>query len=397
MADCMHYEQFLRHACFRMQRGGAKPAPVDNQNSQPRNGQAHLRAYCKRCAHRRFSFASTFILLYIFLKESTIMAMKKLAAVLGATRGQGASVVKALLQTGRYGIRGITPDGSSPEAHRLRDQGVEVVEVDLSVPGEVVRAFASAHAVFAVTTMYNGNMEREVQQGKNIANAAAATKELQHLVWSTLPSASAVSAGKLKVPHMDGKAQVDEYIIKELPALAAKTTFYWGGLYAENVTYPSNAPSLLMGAQKHVWVQPVKESTVVPMVGDHSINTGIFVRCILEKPEQCLPARYVLGVVDWLAHGAILKEWANLLSAKEDKDIEPVYIESDIDTVGLLWPGGGKELGQILQLSEAHGKHAWSKEGVSLLTREDLGLEVGKRDTDLVSTHQALETLASKL
>lgn len=322
---------------------------------------------------------------------------RKLAAVLGATRGQGASVVNALLQTGQYNIRGITRDASSPEANRLRDRGVEVVEVDLSAPYEVLRAFASAQAVFAVTTMYKGDMGREVEQGKNIADAAAATEELQHLVWSTLPSASAVSAGKVTVPHMDGKAQVDEYIIKELPLLAKKTTFYWGGLYAENVTYPSNAPSVLMGAQKHVWVQPVNGSTVVPMVGDHSVNTGIFVRRILEKPNLCLPTRYVLGVVDWLAHGAMLKDWAALVSEKEGRNIDPIYVKSDIDAIGCLWPGSGKELGQILQLSEAYGKHAWSKEGVHLLNLEDLGLEVGENKTDLVSTHRALEILASKL
>jgi hypothetical protein len=274
---------------------------------------------------------------------------------------------------------------------------VEVVEIDLSAPEEVLRAFASAHAVFAVTTMYNGDMEREIQQGKNIADAAAASKDLQHFVWSTLPSASAVSAGKISVPHMDGKAQVDEYIINDLPMLANKTTFYWGGLYAENVKYPSYAPSLLTGAQRHVWIQPVKQSTVVPMVGDHSINTGIFVRRILGKPEQCLPGKYVFGVVDWLAHGALLRDWATLLSDKEGVHIDPVYVESDISTVGMLWPGGGKELGQILQLSEAHGKHAWSKEGIEPLTFRDLGLEVGKQKAELVGTHQALEKLASNL
>jgi hypothetical protein len=68
-------------------------------------------------------------------------------------------------------------------------------------------------------------MSREVLQGKNIANAAAHITTLEHFIWSSLPSASVVSGGKLAVPHMDGKAEVDEYILSSLPALAQKTPF----------------------------------------------------------------------------------------------------------------------------------------------------------------------------
>ena len=178
------------------------------------------------------------------------MALKKLAVVLGATRGQGLSVVNALLKSGRYSIRGITRDAETPDAHRLRDQGVEVVEVDLDDPRTLTAAFASAHVIFAVTTMYDGKMEREVMQGKNIADAAAVVENLEHFIWSTLPSASTVSAGRIPVPHMDGKAQVDEYILKSLPKLAQKTTFYWGGFYVENVTYPPYEPIRLPSAGK---------------------------------------------------------------------------------------------------------------------------------------------------
>lgn len=325
------------------------------------------------------------------------MALKRLAVVLGATRGQGGSVVNSLLVTGQYRLRGVTENAETPDAHRLKERGVEVKQVNLNDPSSIAEAFTSAHVIFAVTTMYHGEMEREVAQGKNIVNAAAGVDTLEHFVWSTLPSASTVSAGKIPVPHMDGKAQVDDYILKSLPILARKTTFYWGGFYAENVTYPPYSPSLLPSAGKYVWVQPVAPSTLVPMVGDHTINTGIFVRQILERPGLCLPMRYVLGVVDWVTHGDLLRTWAAVLSEKKGQSMDIIYVHTDVDTVGQLWPEVGKELGQMLKLSEDLGRKAWTKEGVAVLTMQDLDLKAGDEEGDLVTTKDAVKKLSWKL
>ena len=325
------------------------------------------------------------------------MAQKQLAVVLGATRGQGRSVVNALLRSGRYDVRGLTPDPGTSDAPCLEERGVEIMEANLDDPGSLAVAFASAKVIFAVTTMYDGAMEREVVQGKTIADAAAAVGTLEHFVWSTLPSALSVSAGRIPVPHMDGKASVDEYILKSLPALAQKTTFYWGGFYAENVIYPPYSPSLLPSAGKKVWVQPVASQTLVPMVGDHNVNTGIFVQRILEKPDLCLPMGYVLGVVDWITHGDLLATWAAILSEKDGQNLDIVYVHSDVETVGHLWPGVGKELGQMLKLSEDLGRHAWTKKGVTILTMHDLNLKTGNEEGDLVSTESAIKKLGSKL
>ena len=116
---------------------------------------------------------------------------------------------------------------------------------------------------------------------------------------------------------------------------------------------------------------------------------------ILEKPDLCLPARYVLGVVDWMIHGDMLKTWASILSEKEGRPLDAVYVHTDVNTVGQLWPGIGKELGEMLKLSESFGRMAWSKDGVSLLTKHDLDLRTGDMDGDLVSTESAIKKLGS--
>jgi hypothetical protein len=122
--------------------------------------------------------------------------------------------------------------------------------------------------------MVSGAMNRKVMQDQNIANAVTLVGTLEHFIWSSLPSASTASGGKLAVPYMDGKAEIDEYILKFLPGLADKTTFLWGGFYAENVQYPSFVPNFLASAEKYVWVQAVGAETLVPMVGDYNANMG---------------------------------------------------------------------------------------------------------------------------
>ncbi len=321
------------------------------------------------------------------------MGQKTLAVVLGSTSGQGHSVVNALLKTSRYRVRGVTKDSHSEEAQALARKGVEVFEGDLDNPHSLTAAFTAAGVIFAVTKMVGGAMEREVTQGKNIANAAAAVGTLKHFIWSTLPSASTVSGGTITVPHMDGKAQVDEYIINSKPALAQKTTFLWGGFYAENVQYPNFTYNFLASAGKYIWVQPVQKRTLVPMVGDHDANIGTVVERVLAKPEVCLPMAYVLAVTEWMENGELLSLWAKIVGEKHGQKMDTVYVQSGLETVDQLWPGLGKEMGLMLKVLEKLGKQAWTKKSVTIVTMQDLGLKVGEKEGDLVSTEKAIRRL----
>lgn len=73
------------------------------------------------------------------------------------------------------------------------------------------------------------------------------------------------------------------------------------------------------------------------------------------------------------------------------------YMHSDVDIVGQLWPGVGKELDQMLKLSEDLGTKAWTKEGVTILTMQDLDLKTGDQEGDLVSTKDAIRKLGLRL
>jgi hypothetical protein len=105
----------------------------------------------------------------------------------------------------------------------------------------------------------------------------------------------------------------------------------------------------------------------------------------------------VLGVVDWETHEDMLKMWAGILSNKQGHSLEPVYVNSDVETVSRLWPGTGQELGQMLKLSQDYGTKAWTKDGVTLLSMKDLNLKAGDAEGNLVSTKEAIRKLGLKL
>jgi hypothetical protein len=73
----------------------------------------------------------------------------------------------------------------------------------------------------------------------SIARAAARISSLEHYIWSTTPSAARMikPAGRLLTPHMDYKANIDARIKKELPRLAAMTTYLYFGYYPQNMAF----------------------------------------------------------------------------------------------------------------------------------------------------------------
>jgi NAD(P)-dependent dehydrogenase (short-subunit alcohol dehydrogenase family) len=64
----------------------------------------------------------------------------KTIAVVGATGGQGGSVVDSFLGAG-YAVRGITRNSTSPKATALKERGVDVVTADLNDFDSLVKAF----------------------------------------------------------------------------------------------------------------------------------------------------------------------------------------------------------------------------------------------------------------
>ncbi len=168
------------------------------------------------------------------------MAQRRIIAVVGATGAQGGGLVRAILDDpeGGYAARAITRNAGSEKANALAERGAEVAQADLDDAESVKRAFAGAHGAYCVTNFWEHfSAEKEQAQARNMAEAARAAG-LEHVIWSTLEDTRRwvplsdermpTLQGKWKVPHFDGKGEIDP-VWKDLgvPTTWLLTSFYW--------------------------------------------------------------------------------------------------------------------------------------------------------------------------
>jgi uncharacterized protein YbjT (DUF2867 family) len=168
--------------------------------------------------------------------------MAKIIAVVGSTGAQGGGLVRAITADPGSGFsaRAITRDTGKDKAKALAAAGAEVVSADLDNVESLKKAFAGAHGVYAVTNFWEHfSGEKEIQQAKNIAEAAKAAG-VKHVIWSTLEDTRTLMSaddtrmpmlqGKYRVPHFDAKAEANA-AFAGLPVTYLVTSFYWDNLY----------------------------------------------------------------------------------------------------------------------------------------------------------------------
>lgn len=183
------------------------------------------------------------------------MAENKLVCVIGATGNQGGSVARRFCKAG-FRVRGLTRDPSSASAQKLAAEGIEAVSADLNDVESLKLALKDANVVFSVTNYWEPFFRPdcrqrareqgisparfaynvEYQQGKNIADAAAATCDSlddNGFLVSTLSHAAKCSGGKFtELYHFDAKADIFPYYVKEqYPKLAAKMSCIQTGYF----------------------------------------------------------------------------------------------------------------------------------------------------------------------
>src|SRR5215510_1446151 len=111
----------------------------------------------------------------------------KTVLVTGATGRQGGAVIRHMLPK-EWRLRALTRNPRSDEALSLARQGVEVIQGDLEDPGSIARAATGVYGIYSVQDFWAVGAKREVQQGKNVANAAKKA-EVKHFVYSSVGGA----------------------------------------------------------------------------------------------------------------------------------------------------------------------------------------------------------------
>jgi len=198
--------------------------------------------------------------------------------VIGGTGQQGGALLRAVLADldHEFECRVLTRDVDSKKASELKEYGFEIVEADLENVESLKKAFVGAYGVFGVTDFWEHNsVEKEIQQGKNICDAARAVG-IQHTVWSTLESTkdiitahddSSFKADKdgWIVPHFDGKAEVSKYFRES----GVPFTDFHTAYFLENLMTPGTLTRL---GEKEYKLTMNMEDSLLPVVSVDDIG-----------------------------------------------------------------------------------------------------------------------------
>jgi NAD(P)-dependent dehydrogenase (short-subunit alcohol dehydrogenase family) len=254
---------------------------------------------------------------------------KKIIVVVGATGNQGSSVAHSFLNLPDWHVRCVTRKPSSSASLALASLGAEIVQADLSDALSLSKAFSDVNAIFVNTDFWeiyvasekekatgtHGKIEtseisssevafaKEVLYGKNAALAAATVPTLERFVYSALPPMNKHSKGKYSAYHSDSKAAVVEYILKEEPDLAKKTSFIYLGAYNTNALL---SPRLDPASGHYTFISPFSRDVRMPII-DQNNSTGPFVSALIEDEDAGIN---LLAYDSYLSIGEIAELWS---------------------------------------------------------------------------------------
>lgn len=257
-------------------------------------------------------------------------------AIVGATGTQGGSVVDTFAADPSWCIKAITRNPSSAKAQALvfrhPDADIDLVAADLNDVVSLAKAFEGATAIFGVTdfwTLYGDEnvhmqaaeqgkpanelcFELELQQGKNIFDAAAQTRGLERLTFSEAPNVSKISDGKYKyVLHFDSKALAVEYAQHSHPELWTRTSLLRLGTYLEDFL---NQPYLMPKKNEEgvfVFVAPGHKETLLPLVVG-GVETGTISKVLVEVPA----GKHVIAYRELIKLETFVEVWSKFLGVK---------------------------------------------------------------------------------
>ncbi|KAM8962299.1 nmrA-like family domain-containing protein 1 [Pelodytes ibericus] len=241
--------------------------------------------------------------------------MKDIITVFGATGSQGGSVAKALLADGTFAVRAVTRDVSKPAALKLKQEGAEVVAVDLDDKKSLEAALKGVYGAFVVTVWDNTSEDKEITQGRLIADLSKCLG-LKHVVFSGLENVKKLTGGKLEVPHFDGKGEVEEYFrASGVPTTNVRLPYYFENLLT------SSKPKKSKDGKNYVLSLPVCD---VQLDGMSVTDLGPVVVSILK-----FPAEHIGKDIGLSADKLTVEQYAAIMSKVTGKTIKDAKITPD--------------------------------------------------------------------
>ena len=194
----------------------------------------------------------------------------KTVLVTGATGRQGGAVIRHMLPKG-WKLRALTRNPDGHEAEALARRGIEVIGGDLEDPDSIARAAIGVYGIYSVQDFWAVGAKREVQQGKNVANAAKKA-DIRHFVYSSVGGAER----NTKIPHWESKWEVENYIRQlGLPATVIRPVSFMETYYIDQVE---------IGILKGKLADPIGGNKSYQTIATDDI--GAFVALAFERPSE---------------------------------------------------------------------------------------------------------------
>jgi len=193
-----------------------------------------------------------------------------LVLVAGATGRQGGAVVRHLLTKG-WKLRALTRNPDSYAARKLGEQGIELTQADLDDPGSLERAARGVYGIYSVQDFWTVGARREVQQGKNLADAAKKVG-VEHFVYSSVGGAERNTG----ITHWETKWEVEKYIRGlKLPATILRPVSFMETYHILEVE---------IGLLKGKLADPIRGDKPYQTIATHDI--GAFAALAFERPKE---------------------------------------------------------------------------------------------------------------
>jgi len=196
----------------------------------------------------------------------------KTVLVTGATGRQGGAVLRHMLPKG-WKLRALTFRADATTVQRLASQGIEVVKGDMEDPSSLERATRGVYGVYSVQDFWSVGAKREVQQGKNMADAARKAG-VEHFVYSSVGGAERNSG----IDHWASKWEVENYIRRlGLPATMIRPAAFMENYYIDQVE---------IGILKGKLMDPIRADKTYQTIASDDI--GAFVALAFDRSKELI-------------------------------------------------------------------------------------------------------------
>jgi len=170
-------------------------------------------------------------------------------------------------------LRALTRNPGSVAAKDLIRQGIEVFQGDLEDPSSLEQAVRGAHGIYSVQDFWAVGAKREVQQGKNLAEAAKKAA-VEHFVYSSVGGAERNSG----IDHWESKWEIEKHIRKlGLPATMIRPAAFMENYYIDQVE---------IGILKGKLMDPIRAGKPYQTIATDDI--GAFVALAFDRAKELI-------------------------------------------------------------------------------------------------------------